>query len=965
MKEYIENAEQDMVSLLGEQLLNPLQNYQQKRLKNLAEVIEQMQQRLSSDSAFGAIGDGINLLETFVQDESRLVIDDRILANILSLKNKLPESKTVAQSQQRFKIQPKDELYVKVGKNAKQLLKKLGKDEWQQKVPLANAVAYHLLNATWLFEDWLATEQRLVMQIILELDQALARAAESKSIEGDRAELQQLLEVLHNEIQESVRVRQEKMEEAKNILARNLKNELQKIGTFEQRSGFYSQNRIDRKKEHLKSEMQAYYQKWNALNTSLLKRTQTMYQFAVFCEDLHKQKTAFINELGEVFDRYFLEPYSQIRKKIEAARQKVNHSKNGRSQVLEQQKQTLHKAIRGEVLQPLRQSIEQDEIEQQLTSFFSSLRQQANTLHETTTLLADIDRGYDPPRSKSRTVKWQALVNRQLNKSLLDNITPAEGGIDAFKNEQLQEVQEVESIIEVNLESALELTDEQNPTDDPLAVTDEALNRAQAKIEKLNSEAESLKKRLLNPLDEGVEDFKQEMLALLYKGDVDTFQLLDAQFKVTEKTEGVKSEVDSLLAKIKNRSTVFGRFIVQKTKLYYQKSRVFLGFESAVAPQPTQKADIAAYLSETEQRMGELPYIYRRLFDFKSTPQTRYFVGWTENVNYLQQALNHWKSGFAATLAIAGEKGSGKSAFLDLAENEILANEHVIRINLEQTIWRANELLSLFDSKFEDQEFGSIDALISHLKRQTDGNTIIIFEGMQNLYIRQPGGYEAVEQFTYLLSETSEAIFWVVSCSKYAWSFFNEAFSFSDYFSHYLQTDNLSEQQTRKVIMNRHRTSGYELVFVPSEKDTKNRAYQKLKTDSEQSQTYLRERYFEQLAKLANGNASIAMIFWVRSITEFDDTHLYIAPLEAASLHMLDDLKPETLFILSSLVMHDRLFAEELAIIHRQPLQESRMILRRLKNRGIVIETEFGFSINHLMYRQVVDELKEHNILHI
>jgi hypothetical protein len=205
----------------------------------------------------------------------------------------------------------------------------------------------------------------------------------------------------------------------------------------------------------------------------------------------------------------------------------------------------------------------------------------------------------------------------------------------------------------------------------------------------------------------------------------------------------------------------------------------------------------------------------------------------------------------------------------------------------------------------------------------------------------------------------------MVSCSRYAWSFLDKVLQISEYFSHISKSDSLNADQVKRIILSRHQASGYSLYFESDDQIRQSRTYRKLKDQEEEVQEHLKKEYFEKLTKLAEGNPSIAMIFWIRSIRDYDETYFYIQPLEVTSVEMIEDLNPPVLFALAAFVLHDTLLDEELAMVMNIKLEESRLLLNRLRSRGMLIEKNESFTINHLMYRQIVRVLKERNIIHL
>lgn len=293
-----------------------------------------------------------------------------------------------------------------------------------------------------------------------------------------------------------------------------------------------------------------------------------------------------------------------------------------------------------------------------------------------------------------------------------------------------------------------------------------------------------------------------------------------------------------------------------------------------------------------------------------------------------------------------------------------LSEADIVEIDLEETIWTERDLVKKLAGGFQLSGIDEVQEIVE-VFNSSSSRKVVILEGIQNCFVRNINGYEAIEKLCYLLSETQDNIFWAVSCSRYAWRFLDKTVQISEYFSHVAMSDVLDSEQIKSVILHRHRSSGYTLVFEPTSDTLKSRAYRKLRDQEEQAQEHLQKNYFHELTELAEGNASIAMIFWIRSIREFDDTYFYIQPLEVTAIEILEDLSPQVLFALAAFVLHDTLSDEDLSMVLNIPVEESRLLLNRLRSRGLLNLKEGTFTINHLMYRQIVRVLKERNIIHL
>ncbi|HBQ61859.1 MAG TPA: hypothetical protein DD671_20210, partial [Balneolaceae bacterium] len=206
----------------------------------------------------------------------------------------------------------------------------------------------------------------------------------------------------------------------------------------------------------------------------------------------------------------------------------------------------------------------------------------------------------------------------------------------------------------------------------------------------------------------------------------------------------------------------------------------------------------------------------------------------------------------------------------------------------------------------------------------------LILENVQNCFIRNLSGFDAMEQLLLLISETNKEILWIASSTRYGWLYLDKVLNVVDYFTHAVETDNLTAQQIEELVLKRHRASGYQLKFLADEAAKNNRSYKKHLDDEEKSQEYLKGRYFEKLAKMSEGNSSVAMIYWIRSIKEHDDTHFYINPFEFGAVNRIQQLDSNELFALAAFILHDTMTADELSMTIHQSKRESMLLASRL-----------------------------------
>lgn len=919
----------------------------------------------------GSIEDGLNK-----ENPNELVSD--YLSAVDQLVTTFPEETIWEQDEERFTIQDGDSLLVSVGKSGKrvgrsvsygwhQATKKAatlfntsinGWEPWKQTVPLQCLVKFHLQDEE-IVKDWIVVLERIRLKIITQIEDLLVNYIQS---DGEIALVEfadSLREVLDTK---SVALSQQLLE-AMNKMESEIYWKVKKAGTIERSSSFYDEKRLSSARNQFEQQLGKISDQWIQTQKLLLDRSRNVLRFINLRSEIDEQSQKIVVDFQSIYQEKLVQPLNDLSRLLTNAIERVG-KKTSTDAVIDT-KNRLSTFVKERLDTPIQNLLDNQVFSRKAEHFFEDLLMNANQLPQQTSLIFDSELESNPPLINQKEVEWRQLVIRALRERLINPLQPSQQKYEDYLSLVLQEVQEVEDIIEVNLESALTAQQEHSDEggEDPSKIAREALKRISSTVKELHSQALEKSLAIEKVVDEGVAQFSKSLLTLLHEGDAKQLQLLNAKYKVKERTKDWRTLLDSRWVRLQDRLMLWFRFGWKKSKKYGSNIRTVAGFKDQ-AVEESKRADIATYLSETDQKIKELPYIYRRLFDFQALGDERFYVPASEATMIFKKAFEQWHQLFAATFAIIGEKGSGKSTFLNLIRKSELAQEDVTQIDLHDTIWAETELVEQLAASLNFSSIQSVSDIIEALK--SSGNRkVVIVEGVQNCFVRNINGYEAIEKLCYLISETSDQVFWAISCSKYAWNFLNKTVQISEYFSHIAMSDTLNADQIKSVILNRHRASGYTLIFEPGNETLKSRAYRKLQDQEEQVQEHLQKNYFQELTELADGNASVAMIFWIRSIWTFDDTYFYIQPLEIKSIEMIEELNPQVLFALAAFVLHDTLSDEDLSMVLNMTLEESRLLINRLHSRGLLIRQENMYAINHLMYRQIVRVLKERNIIHL
>ncbi len=390
--------------------------------------------------------------------------------------------------------------------------------------------------------------------------------------------------------------------------------------------------------------------------------------------------------------------------------------------------------------------------------------------------------------------------------------------------------------------------------------------------------------------------------------------------------------------------------------------RRWLGFASEPEEAPVARSRASEYLSETERRLSSLPLIYRSLFHFNPVSDPRYLKGRDGVLRRLENTHRRWHDGVFASVAIVGEAGSGKTSLLDRFLSDSLAEASILRIVIPQTMHSGNDLLEVLKTHFEVEDADDFDALSTRIRSGSPRRVVV--EGMQNLYLRHMNGFDAMERFLLFITETASSVFWMVTCTRYAWNYLDDVIQCSATFTDVVETDAMSADDIRDAILSRHRVSGYRAVFIPSDSVKRSRAYKKRLNDEDSRQDYLEARYFDDLATWSRGNIKIAMLFWLRTIRGITSDTFTIEPLTADLIEVGDAFGLDELFAIAAILQHQDLSVDELAMTQNRPASDCRMPLTRLHARRILTVRNGRYSLNAVLLRPLTRYLQSKNILH-
>ena len=746
-------------------------------------------------------------------------------------------------------------------------------------------------------------------------------------------------------------------------LSNRVVNELKIAGTIELSDHSYSKETFARKLSAFNGDLKESARVWGdliSINIEQLKAASTLIK-------LNQQLGTYEQNLQERFEVYISktieEPFKQLVSFLETNFESLNNSnsitKTKLEKVCEDVTKTTEVIVNEKLIAPLNITCDDKILSKKLDSFASDVAVLANRVEEKVTLVEDLSYNEQLPEYQTKPIQWQSLFRRILGDEYLSELLSE----DIEPENQLQliveDFSEVHQIISTNLAIAQDV--EKSEEEAPFEIVKKGIELALIKLSEIEQDYPRIEYDLNKELIEHQNDLTDRISKLLIDQDAGQIKREDAKIKARQSASDVRKKLGVIWAKFTDKLELARRFVFTKVASINHLIRTFLGLVESEHIN-VQKTNIAALLHEIDLKYRKLPYIYRRLFDYKRLADASFFVRHQPHFETVSKAYDLWKSDFPSSIAILGEKGSGRSTELNYLRHEIFVDDRVEVINFDKTIFTESDLVAEISRQLKVTAKKTTDEIIALLSRRRK-KTVIIVENLQNCFLRTVKGYEAINALLYLIAETKENILWVCSCSKYGWNFLNVAVKISDYFSHSLIVDNQPDANISEIIMRRQIASGYQLEIIPDHSLKNSRAFKKIGDDEEAQEKFLLNVFFERLNKMAEGNVTVAMIYWIRCIEKIESAEVYVKLEETSGIEYLSELDSETLFVLTAFVLHDVLNAEQLGKCLNFSVKYSETIISRLTSRGLLVDSTRGYGLNDLIYRQLVRLLKSRNLI--
>lgn len=521
-------------------------------------------------------------------------------------------------------------------------------------------------------------------------------------------------------------------------------------------------------------------------------------------------------------------------------------------------------------------------------------------------------------------------------------------------------LEELGGMIVYNLDSAIALIDQQGKDgiQDCTIDVKASIERGARKIKELESQFIAFINTLDKDFENAIEKFYFSVGELTDNTKVEQIRFRITKARALKKSEQIKALI---LEKYKILLATSLRMYSSSTNEVNKGIAVVrrhLGIHDVITGISTELSD---FLLTSEPTLRRLPFVYKRLFINEPLRETTFYFKRVAENQLLDQTYQRWQNGAFVPSLVVGEKGSGISTFIQMFVKETIQRKPIVfSVLLHKRIISEEDLLALLGQSFRGEAFEKLHDFFEFVDKQEP--FVAFVDKLQLLYLRQTGGFNTLKKFFEMVSVTSKKVFWICTCSLYASIYLNKSIGLYSYFPVIIRMKDLTVDEVVRVIMLRHKASGYDLKFEASADDLQNRTF--LKKAAEEKQDFLMKSYFASLNRLTRSNISFALQLWLRSADRLQDNTIHLISLNSINFEFIRNLPAEEIFGIYAVMIHEKLDVFQLSQVLNISRRQAYLMLMRFSDRGIIKEDQGLYSVHPLLYRQFIELLLEKNFLY-
>lgn len=277
----------------------------------------------------------------------------------------------------------------------------------------------------------------------------------------------------------------------------------------------------------------------------------------------------------------------------------------------------------------------------------------------------------------------------------------------------------------------------------------------------------------------------------------------------------------------------------------------------------------------------------------------------------VESILSAWSdnSSLDHSLALYGEKGSGKSSLLDMIELRYKKCA-VRRIDIPPKLVTREAVLVFFGKELGVDLSQGAESLLKADAGKEDA--VLLIDNAQNLFLGELGGFEGYRAFAELMNSGTEHLFWCATFNLRSWHYLRAVFGGMPLFRRAIEIGDFSEKDIMDLIVARHQRTDAHLVY-----DDIIRA-----TQSEGDilgEHQVEKQFFRLLWGQSNGNPRAALMLWTASLTPLRGDRMKIGLPKYPKVVINEKWGDDAMFVYAAIMRHENLTEDEVVAVTNLP----------------------------------------------
>lgn len=362
--------------------------------------------------------------------------------------------------------------------------------------------------------------------------------------------------------------------------------------------------------------------------------------------------------------------------------------------------------------------------------------------------------------------------------------------------------------------------------------------------------------------------------------------------------------------------------------------------------------------SKIEAGKQRLPDEYLDWFDLGAPADATLLIEPTSGIMAdVPQVIEAWKhaTGGEHSLAIIGDKGSGKSSLLRVIKSNC-KNCRIIKITVPPKLVTRNAVLTFFSEYMRHDLSRGADALTA-----VDGTfekTLVLVDEAHNLFLGTIDGFDGYRAFMELVNAGTSNLFWCATFNRRSWDYLCGVFGSSQYFRNVLTLPPMTDADIQNLILTRHRRTGFTLSY-----DAIIRATQSLEDFGGLS--HIETQFFRLLWGQSKGNPRAAIVLWTSALQAAGNKRLKVGIPHYKPIRGLENVGDDALFVYATIIRHENLTAEEtVATANLSPGVVHDAIRIGIDTQAIVMDADRRYRVSPTAQFALIQLLMGKNFIH-